>query len=46
MLPHLPHFIATSTVISETAAYETQGKKARRLGRRLLVAVGKRDRSC
>ncbi|MEH1941576.1 MAG: hypothetical protein V7L01_15345 [Nostoc sp.] len=44
--PETPsYFIATSAVISESAANETQTEKARRLGRRLLVSAGKRDRS-
>ena len=40
-----PYFIATSAVVSESAANETQSQKARRLGKRLLVAAGKKDRS-
>jgi hypothetical protein len=41
-----PEFcIATSAVISQAAANETQGEKARRLGRRLLVSASKKDRS-
>lgn len=39
------YFIATSAVITQQAAVETQSEKARRLGRRLLVSAGKKDRS-
>lgn len=44
--PETPeYFIATSAVMTQDAANETQGEKARRLGRRLLVSAGKKDRS-
>ncbi len=44
--PETPeYFVATSAVITPEAAGETQGEKARRLGRRLLVSAGKKDRS-
>lgn len=39
------YLIATSAVISEEAAKETQNEKAKRLGRRLLVSASKKDRS-
>ncbi|MCM0590778.1 MAG: hypothetical protein KA716_11345 [Gloeotrichia echinulata DEX184] len=39
------YFMVTSAVISASAAIESQGEKARRLGRGLLVAAGKKDRS-
>ncbi len=39
------YFIATSAVTTPEAASETQSEKARRLGRRLLVSAGKKDRS-
>ncbi len=38
------YFIAVSAVMTQDAANETQGEKARRLGRRLLVSAGKKDR--
>jgi hypothetical protein len=38
------YFIATSAVITEAAAKETQQEKAKRLGRRLLVSAAKKDR--
>ena len=44
--PETPqYFVATSAVITVGAANETQGEKARRLGRRLLVSAAKKDRS-
>lgn len=44
--PETPeYFIATSAVMTQDAANETQGEKARRLGRRLLVSAGKKNRS-
>ncbi|KAB8331016.1 hypothetical protein SD80_025970 [Scytonema tolypothrichoides VB-61278] len=44
--PETPEYcVATSAVITPEAKRETQGEKARRLGRRLLVAAGKKDRS-
>jgi hypothetical protein len=44
--PETPeYFIATSAVITPEAEAETQGEKARRLGKRLLVSAGKKDRS-
>ncbi|QLE55341.1 hypothetical protein [Nostoc sp. TCL26-01] len=44
--PENPEYvIATSAVITDAAARETQNPTARRLGRRLLVAAGKKDRS-
>lgn len=44
--PETPEYcIATSAVITSEGASETQGEKARRLGRRLLVSAGKKDRS-
>jgi hypothetical protein len=39
------YFVATSAVITQAAASETQGEKARRLGRRLLVSAAKKDRT-
>ena len=39
------YFIATSAVITSEAASQTQGEKARRLGRKLLVSAAKKDRS-
>lgn len=41
--PHL--YIATSAVITPEAAEQTQGKQARRLGRRLLLSAAQKDRS-
>lgn len=41
--PHL--FIAASAVITPVAAQQTQGKQARRLGRRLLISAAQKDRS-
>ncbi|MBW4534823.1 MAG: hypothetical protein KME09_12890 [Pleurocapsa minor HA4230-MV1] len=38
-------YIATSAVTSEEAAEQTQGKQARRLGKKLLVSATKKDRS-
>lgn len=38
-------FIATSAVITEEGAQQTQGKDARRLGRRLLIAAARGDHS-
>lgn len=38
-------FIATSAVITPEAAEQTQGSQAKRLGRRLLVSAGRKDRS-
>jgi hypothetical protein len=44
--PDKPNFfIATSAVTTSEAAEQTQGEKARRLGRRLLVSASKKDRS-
>ena len=37
-------FIATSKVITEEAARQTQSKQARRLGKKLLIAAAKSDR--
>ena len=39
------YFVAVSAVINPEAAIQTQGEKARRLGRRLLVSAVKKDRS-
>jgi hypothetical protein len=39
------YFVATSAVITEEGKSETQSEKAKRLGRKLLVAAGKKDRS-
>ncbi|BCL33769.1 hypothetical protein [Nostoc sp. MS1] len=39
------YFVAASAVITQEAAIETQNEKAKRLGRRLLVSAGKKDRS-
>ena len=38
-------YIATSAVTSNEAAEQTQGKQARRLGKKLLVSAAKKDRS-
>ena len=38
-------YIATSKVITEEAATQTQGKQAKRLGKKLLIAAAKDDRS-
>jgi hypothetical protein len=44
--PEIPNFfIATSAVMTSEAAEQTQGTKARRLGRNLLVSASKKDRS-
>jgi hypothetical protein len=44
--PETPeYFVATSEVISQEAASETQSEKAKRLGRKLLVSAAKKDRS-
>ena len=39
------YFVAVSAVVNLEAASQTQGEKARRLGRRLLVSAAKKDRS-
>lgn len=39
------YFVATSAVITSEAASQTQGEKARRLGKKLLVSAAKKDRS-
>ncbi|MBV6626689.1 MAG: hypothetical protein KI793_27755 [Rivularia sp. (in: Bacteria)] len=39
------YFIAANAVINPEAASQTQGEKARRLGRKLLVSAAKKDRS-
>jgi predicted patatin/cPLA2 family phospholipase len=38
-------YIATSEVTSKEAAEQTQGKQARRLGKKLLISAGYKDRS-
>ncbi len=38
-------FIATSAVITREAAEQTQGSQSKRLGRRLLVSAGRKDRT-
>jgi hypothetical protein len=38
-------YIATSAVTSDEAAEQTQGKQARRLGKKLLISAAKGDRS-
>ncbi len=38
-------YIATSAVTNEEAAEQTQGKQAKRLGKKLLVSAAKKDRS-
>jgi hypothetical protein len=38
-------FVATSAVITQEAAEQTQGKQGKRLGRQLLVSAGKKDRN-
>ena len=38
-------YIATSKVTTEEAAVQTQGKQAKRLGKKLLIAAAKGDRS-
>ncbi|MEM7712318.1 MAG: hypothetical protein AAF349_01780 [Cyanobacteria bacterium P01_A01_bin.68] len=38
-------FVAVNAVVNPEAASQTQGEKARRLGRRLLVSAAKKDRS-
>jgi hypothetical protein len=44
--PETPKYlIAVSAVSTEEAAKETQGDKARRLGRKLLLSAAKKDRS-
>jgi len=44
--PNTPNFfITTSAVITSEAAEQTQGTKARRLGRQLLISASKKDRS-
>jgi hypothetical protein len=44
--PDRPNFfVAASAVVSMEAAEQTQGKQARKLGRRLLVSASKKDRS-
>ena len=43
---HRPNFyIATSAVITEEAAEQTQSKQARRLGKKLLISAARDDRS-
>ncbi|MGD1873663.1 MAG: hypothetical protein ACFB02_11505 [Mastigocoleus sp.] len=45
-LPEAPvYFVAASAVVTPEAESETQGEKAKRLGRKLLVSAGKKDRS-
>ncbi|MEL6458228.1 MAG: hypothetical protein AAFQ91_08265 [Cyanobacteria bacterium J06621_15] len=39
------YFVAVSAVVNPEAASQTQGEKARRLGRKLLVSAAKKDRS-
>lgn len=39
------YFVAVSAVVNPEAASQTQGEKARRLGRKLLVSAVKKDRS-
>lgn len=39
------YFVAVNAVVNPEAASQTQGEKARRLGRRLLVSAAKKDRS-
>jgi predicted acylesterase/phospholipase RssA len=38
-------YIATSAVISDEAAEQTQGKQARRLGKKILISAAKNERS-
>ena len=38
-------YIAASKVITEEAAQQTQSKQARRLGKKLLISAGKKERS-
>lgn len=45
-LPSSPNFcIATSAVVTPEVAAQTQGKQARRLGRKLLISASKQDAS-
>lgn len=44
-LPDMPRFLIAANRVNETGAWVTQGKRARRLGRQLLLAAAHGDRS-